>query len=64
MNKTLNFSALCVFLLCTSCKNYDEVELPDLNTVTPSYEEVLEKRDILERQRQEISPRNDDIPVL
>lgn len=58
MNRFLNLILLSS--LCVSCTSNNDPSLPDLDTATPSYDQILERRDELEKRHREVFDRYDD----
>jgi hypothetical protein len=41
-----------IFFFCIACSKYETVELPSLNAKSFSYEEMMNKKDELEKRRE------------
>lgn len=50
----LNIIVCFLLLICISCTTHEEVELPDINFKSPSYEAILMKKKFLEKQGKEL----------
>lgn len=49
---------LFLSFLCVSCEKYKNVELPDINAKTFSYDDVVKQKEILDDKRRSIVMEN------
>ena len=59
----LNMVILSIVLWCVSCEQHNEIDLPDINRKSFSYEEMMDRKKELERKRDLLKYRDINIEI-